>query len=161
MKTSRHGSAFHFTGPFPLVTKGFPSQRASNTKGVLCHDVAQWWEVTPRLPWRHNDRDSVSNHQHLDCLFNCLFRRRSKKSPKLRVTSLCVGNSPVTDEFTVQKGLWRGKCFHLMTSAWNILKKWSPSKSYHDDVIKQRRKSALQSTTKEPVMRGFDVFLLA
>ena len=25
------------------------------------------------------------------------FRRRSKETPKLRVTSLCVGNSPVTD----------------------------------------------------------------
>ena len=33
---------------------------------------------------------------------NCLFRRWSKKTSKLRVTGLCVGNSPVTDEFPSQ-----------------------------------------------------------
>ena len=47
------------------------------------------------LRWRHNGRDSVSNHQPHDCLLNRLFRRRSKKTSKLRVTGLCVGNSPV------------------------------------------------------------------
>ena len=46
------------------------------------------------LRWRQNGRDSVSNHQPHDCLFNRLFRRRSKKTSKLRVTGLCVGNSP-------------------------------------------------------------------
>ena len=46
------------------------------------------------LRWRHNDHDSVSNHQPLGCLLNRLFRRRSKKTSKLRVTGLCVGNSP-------------------------------------------------------------------
>ena len=38
--------------------------------------------------------DSVSNHQSYDCLLNRLFRRRSKKTLKLRVTGLFVGNSP-------------------------------------------------------------------
>ena len=46
------------------------------------------------LWWRHNDHDSVSNHQHHECLLNRSFRRRSKKTSKLRVTGLCVGNSP-------------------------------------------------------------------
>ena len=46
------------------------------------------------LHWRHNDHDSVSNHQPQDCLLNRLFRRRSKKTSKLCVTGLCVGNSP-------------------------------------------------------------------
>ena len=46
------------------------------------------------LRWRHNERDSVSNHQPHDCLLNGLFRRRSKKTSKLRVTGLCAGNSP-------------------------------------------------------------------
>ena len=46
------------------------------------------------LHWRHNDHDGVSNHQPHDCLLNRLFRRRSKKTPKLRVTSLCAGISP-------------------------------------------------------------------
>ena len=45
------------------------------------------------LHWRHNDYDGVSNHQPHGCLLHRLFRRRSKKTSKLRVTSLCVGNS--------------------------------------------------------------------
>ena len=55
------------------------------------------------LQWRHNDRDGVSNHQPHDCLLNRLFRRRSKKTSKLRVTGLCAGNSPVTGEFPAQR----------------------------------------------------------
>ena len=47
-------------------------------------------------------RDSVSNHQPHDCLLNRLFRRRSKKTSRLRVTGLCVGNSPGTGEFPAQ-----------------------------------------------------------
>ena len=54
------------------------------------------------LRWRHNGRDSVSNHQPHDCLLNRLFRRRSKKTSKLRVTGLCAGNSPGTGEFPAQ-----------------------------------------------------------
>ena len=57
----------------------------------LLYDIAH---VAFTLRWRHNDYDSVSNHQPRGCLFNRLFRRRSKKTPKLRVTGLCVGNSP-------------------------------------------------------------------
>ena len=48
------------------------------------------------LQWRHNAHDGVSNHQPYDCLLNGLFRCRSKKTSKLRVTGLCVGKSPVT-----------------------------------------------------------------
>ena len=54
------------------------------------------------LHWRHNDCDGVSTHQLHGCLLNCLFRRRSKKTSKLRVTGLCVGNSPGTGEFPAQ-----------------------------------------------------------
>ena len=46
------------------------------------------------LRWRHNDHAGVSNHQPHGCLFNRLFRRRWKKTSKLRVTGLCPGNSP-------------------------------------------------------------------
>ena len=46
---------------------------------------------TSPLHWRHNGRDSVSNHQPHDCLHNRLIRHRSKKTSKLRVTGLCVG----------------------------------------------------------------------
>ena len=54
------------------------------------------------IQWRHNGRDSVSNHQPHDCLLSGLFRRRSKKTLKLRVTGLCAGNSPGTGEFPAQ-----------------------------------------------------------
>ena len=56
----------------------------------------------PKLQWRHKGRDSVSNHQSHDCLLNRLFRRRSKKTSKPRVTGLCAGKSPVTGEFPAQ-----------------------------------------------------------
>ena len=46
------------------------------------------------LHWHHNGRDGISNHQPQDCLHKHLLRRRSKKTSKLRVTGLCVGNSP-------------------------------------------------------------------
>ena len=54
------------------------------------------------LQWRHNGRDSVWNHQPHDHLLNRLFRRRSKKTSKLRVTGLCAGNSPGSGEFPAQ-----------------------------------------------------------
>ena len=57
--------------------------------------------VSP-LQWRHNECDGDSNHQRQDCLLNCVFRRRSKKISKLRVTGLCERNSPVTGEFPSQ-----------------------------------------------------------
>ena len=44
----------------------------------------------------------VSNHQPRGCLLNRLFRRRSKKTSKLRVTGLCMGNSSGTGEFPAQ-----------------------------------------------------------
>ena len=78
-----------------------------------CRKIVQWaWNCDPdghvmtvlpvilsymtrhALQWRHNDHDGVSNHQPHGCLCNRLFRRWSKKTSKLRVTGLCVGNSP-------------------------------------------------------------------
>ena len=53
--------------------------------------------------WRHNGRDDVSNHQPHHCLVNRLFKRRSKKTSKLRVIGFCAGNSPVTGEFPEQR----------------------------------------------------------
>ena len=57
----------------------------------VCHVVDH---VQAPLHWPHNDHDGVSNHQHHGYLLNRLFRRRSKNTSKLRVTGLCVGNSP-------------------------------------------------------------------
>ena len=80
-----------------------------------------WYIVYITLQWRPNGRDGVSNHQPLDCLLNHLFRRRSKKTSKLRVTGLCGGNSPVSGEFPAQRASnaenasiwWRHHYLHL------------------------------------------------
>ena len=52
------------------------------------------------LQRRHNGHDGVSNHQLYDCLFNRLFGRRSKKTPR---HWLCKGNSSVIGKFTAQR----------------------------------------------------------
>ena len=52
---------------------------------------------------KHNERDGVSNHWHLDYLLNRLFKCRSKKTSKLRVIDLCAVKSTVTGEFPAQK----------------------------------------------------------
>ena len=75
--------------------------------------------------WRHNGRDSISNHKPRDCLLNRLFRCKSKKTWKLRVTGLCAGNSPGTGEFPAQMASnaesvciwWR---HHEVTALWTI-----------------------------------------
>ena len=41
--------------------------------------------------WRHNEHDGVLNHLPHDCLLKRLFRRRSNKTSKLRITGLCEG----------------------------------------------------------------------
>ena len=51
---------------------------------------------------RHNGRNGVSSQQPHHCLLNRLFRHRSNETSKLRVTGLCVGNSPVAGEFPAQ-----------------------------------------------------------
>ena len=81
----RESSAYHF-GHTAVNISGF------NNSDYI---ISLWW--------RHNDHDGVSNHQPHDCLLNRLFRRRSKKTSKLRVTGLCVGNSPGTGEFPAQR----------------------------------------------------------
>ena len=66
----------------------------------LC-DIFRWYSICYPCPCLavnveslqqcHNGRDGVSNHQPHDCLLNGLFKRRSKKTSKLRVTGLCAG----------------------------------------------------------------------
>ena len=71
-----------------------------STKLYIQHETLYAIIMFPSpLHWRQNGHDSVSNHQPHDCLLKRLFRPRSKKTSKLRVTGLCAGNSPVTDEF--------------------------------------------------------------
>ena len=69
------------------------------------------------LQWRHNGRDNVSNYQPRVCLLSCVIRRRSKKTSKLRVTGLWVGEFTRDRWIPRTKGQLCGKCFHLMTSS--------------------------------------------
>ena len=76
--------------------------RLSCTNPSICgpgHRASNAESVSMPLQWRYYGLDGVSNHQPHDCLLNRLFRRRSKKTLKLRVIGLCVGNSPRTCEF--------------------------------------------------------------
>ena len=82
------------------VNKRGPGHRC--LKGVCLIQGTRWGLRRGSLRWRHNGRDDVSNHQPHDCLLNRLFRRRSKKTSKLRVTGLCARNSPGTGEFPAQ-----------------------------------------------------------
>ena len=72
----------------------------------VCHHKNSRFQCSVRrgtLQWRNNDRDGLSNQRRLDCLLKRLFRRRSKKTSKLRVTGLCEGNPPVTCGFLSQR----------------------------------------------------------
>ena len=63
---------------------------------ILCINFASRYKKCVKnitLQWRHTERDGDSNHH---CLLNRLFRRRSKKTSKLRVTGLCPLKWPVT-----------------------------------------------------------------
>ena len=92
------------------------------------------------LQWRHNGHDRVSNHQLHDCSLNRLFRRRSKKTSKFRVTGLCVENLPGTGEFPAQMASnaenipvwWRyhveilmvSQCYNNKCSFWKNEREW-------------------------------------
>ena len=60
-----------------------------------------------------------------DCLLNRLFRRKSQKTSKLRVTGLYEGTG---DRWIPRiNGQSRGKCFHLMTLSWrNVMYPGAP-----------------------------------
>ena len=73
-----------------------------------CHQKISRSDADYRiLRWSHNGHNGISTHQCLNCLLNRLFRHRSKETSKLRVTGLCVGNSPVTGEFPTGKPVTR------------------------------------------------------
>ena len=60
-------------------------------------------QISLRWPWQIWKKRIPNKTTHYrdvkKCLPNRLFRRRSTKAPKLRVTSRCAGNSPMTGEF--------------------------------------------------------------
>ena len=91
----------HITAKYDRLT--WVSTGLSNGfSSVRCHQCWCLVECTFKTDFGYNGPDGVSNHQPRDCLLNRLFRRRSKKTSKLRVTGLCAGNSPGTGEFPAQ-----------------------------------------------------------
>ena len=84
--TSRN---FHSFQKLPTVSLQSPGVWQMPVARDVCKKTLSLW-------WRHNRHGSVSNHQPHDCLLNRLFRRRSKKTSKLRVTGLCgIHRGPV------------------------------------------------------------------
>ena len=106
-----------------------------------------WWTVLEwSLQWRHHDHDGFSNHQPHRCLLNRLFRRRSKKSSKLRVTGLCVGNSPRTGEFPAQMAsnaenvsIWWRHHGYFLSYSLKYHQNWSRSYAPHSTVMFDER----------------------
>ena len=93
----------YFLVYFRTMTSIYPEWNAHFTKQNTLTVSIHWCLTSTRaLRWRHNDHAGVSNHQPPGCLLNRLFRRKSKKTSKLRVTGLCAGNSPGTGEFSAQ-----------------------------------------------------------
>ena len=86
---------FVLEDPFDSMTV-FDSSVLGNSLAPNRHWTNAWTNSS------HNGRAGLSSHQPHDCWLKCLFRRRSKKTSKLRVTGLCDGNSSGTGEFPAQ-----------------------------------------------------------
>ena len=77
----------------------------------LCFRFSSWFslQVIPRfimfcrLHYSDSVMGAMASHITSVSTVCCLFRRRSKKTSKLRVAGLCEGNSPVTGEFPAQR----------------------------------------------------------
>ena len=86
------------------------------------------WEKVLSLYGRHNDHSGGSKHQSRGCFLNCLFRRRWKKTSKLRVTGLCapggIGGSP-------QKGPVTRKMFPFD----DVILSWNRGMNTHKCVV--------------------------
>ena len=142
---------YHFTHWFdPITRKVFYSDVTTRD------ELSQPWDqnldtkiiilISLRLPyafrvsslqWRHNEHDSVSNHQPCDCLLNRLFRRRLQKTSNLRVTGLCVGNSPGPVN-SPHKGPVTRKMFprhHDVIMSCEFPSEWFPRSSDKDNIL--------------------------
>ena len=82
-------------------------------------------EINPTLQWRQKSQITGVRIVYSTLLF-C---RRSKKTPKLPVTGLCEGNSPVTGEFPTQRA----------SNAENVPIWWSHHEETPSDDMPQRK----------------------
>ena len=134
---------------------------------ILRHQGSLDWEniimglfslVSVGSQWRHNDHDCASNHQPRGCLLNRLFRRRSKKTSELRVTGLCVGNSPGPVN-SPHKGPVTRKMFPFD----DVIMGSSAPGCFTNDLQDPRYRPFVRVTgefpSQRPVTRSFDVFV--
>ena len=85
---------------WPLQTTAHTTYRVDRIMHTRAGPGTWFSERTEHpLQWRHNEPDDVSNDRCLYCLTTRFFRRISTKTPKLRITGLLWGNSPVAGEF--------------------------------------------------------------
>ena len=85
-----------------LLTSGYAYHHFTPITRIECLHRERYRALRWSLQWRHNERDGVSNHRRFH-LLNRMFRGRSTKTSKLRVTGPCEGNSPVTGELLAQE----------------------------------------------------------
>ena len=101
--SKKHFQEYHPNLPRPIVYCYCVFHRLCS---VTCQHRAQMnifiWLIMA-LGWRHYEHDGVSNHLPRNYLLSRLLRRRSKETSTLRVTGLCLGKSPVTNEFSAQR----------------------------------------------------------
>ena len=68
--------------------------------------LSQNWATSPNFPPIHYSDVMVgamtSQFTSLSIVYSTVYSGADKKTSKLRVTGLCVGNSPVTGEFPAQ-----------------------------------------------------------
>ena len=55
------------------------------------------------VQWRYRSTKDVPNRQHPQCFFNSLFWLTKTKYQSSTLMAVCVGNPPVTGEFTAQR----------------------------------------------------------
>ena len=91
-----------------LVKLRYQMRLDDNKRLLVTNKVKRDIYIYILLQWRHNECDGVSNHQLLECLFNCLFRHRSKKISQFRANGQCEGESTGDRWIPLTNGQWRG-----------------------------------------------------
>ena len=112
----KHKSGYLFHGPSSGMSYEFQNNLdIAPIQPIRRLLIYQRWGLLSTLQWRHDERDSVSNHRRLNCFLNHLFRRWSKKTLMLCVTELC---ELTCDQWIPRtNGLWCRKYSNL-TSSW-------------------------------------------
>ena len=124
---------------------------AANDKNFVQMTISPFQCYRSREWWNLGDVIMSAMASQIDCLLNRLFRRRSKKTSKLRVTGLCEGNPPVTGGFPSQKDSnaenvsiwWRHRVSMCYVSG---LLKLHPNSSLENHHLESSTRTFIKST---------------